>query len=40
MAFAHPLDGGRAGVVFGTVGETAAALGADGDRYRRLFEPW
>ncbi|HEY3842679.1 MAG TPA: NAD(P)/FAD-dependent oxidoreductase [Acidimicrobiales bacterium] len=37
VAFAHPLDGGRAGAVMGTVEETAAALGADAATYQRLF---
>jgi phytoene dehydrogenase-like protein len=39
VAFAHPLDGGRAGAVMGTVADTAALLGADGPRYARLFGP-
>ncbi len=39
VAFAHPLDGGRAAAVVGTVGETAAGLGRDGTRYARLFGP-
>ncbi len=39
VAFAHPLSGDRAGAVFGTVGDTAAALGADGAKYVRLFSP-
>jgi phytoene dehydrogenase-like protein len=39
VAFAHPLDGGRAGAVAGSVDETAAALGPDGRAYRRLLEP-
>src|SRR5271165_4499768 len=39
VAFAHPLDGGRAAAVVGTVGETAAGLGRDGARYARLFGP-
>jgi phytoene dehydrogenase-like protein len=39
VAFAHPLDGGRAGAVMGTVDETAAMLGSDGARYARLFGP-
>ena len=39
VAFAHPLDGGRAGAVAGSVGETAAALGPGGRAYRRLLEP-
>jgi len=37
IAFAHPLDGGRAAVVRGSVEETAAALGADARVYRALY---
>jgi phytoene dehydrogenase-like protein len=37
IAFAHPLDGGRAAIVRGSVAETAAALGLDARAYRRLF---
>jgi phytoene dehydrogenase-like protein len=39
VAFAHPLDGGRAGAAIGSVAETAAGLGPDGAAYRRLVEP-
>jgi phytoene dehydrogenase-like protein len=39
VAFAHPLDGGRAVAVTGSVAQTAATLGADGTRYRRLLGP-
>jgi len=39
IAFAHPLDGGRAAAVFGSVADTAAALGADAKTYRRLLGP-
>jgi phytoene dehydrogenase-like protein len=39
VAFAHPLDGGRAGAVTGSVAETARSLGPDSGAYRRLFEP-
>jgi phytoene dehydrogenase-like protein len=39
VEFAHPLDGGRAAVVSGSVSETAARLGADGRAYRRLLGP-
>jgi phytoene dehydrogenase-like protein len=39
VAFAHPLDGGRAAVVGGSVAETAALLGPDEHRYRRLLGP-
>lgn len=35
---AHPLDDGSAGVFYKSVNQTAAALGADGPRWRRLFE--
>ncbi|MGH9128381.1 MAG: phytoene desaturase family protein [Acidimicrobiales bacterium] len=37
VAFAHPLDGGRAGAVWGTVADTAAALGRDGAAYTAMF---
>jgi phytoene dehydrogenase-like protein len=39
VAFAHPLDGGRAAYVAGSVEETAGGLGADGPSYRRLLGP-
>jgi phytoene dehydrogenase-like protein len=39
VAFAHPLDGGRAAAVSGSVGETAAGLGIDARAYRRLMAP-
>jgi phytoene dehydrogenase-like protein len=39
VAFAHPLDGGRAAAVGGTVAQTAAGLGADERAYRRLMAP-
>jgi phytoene dehydrogenase-like protein len=39
VAFAHPLDGGRAAAVAGSVEETAASLGPDGRRYQRLIGP-
>ena len=38
-ALAHPLDGGRAVLVEGTVTRTANGLGRDGDAYRRLLGP-
>jgi phytoene dehydrogenase-like protein len=39
VAFAHPLDGGRAAWLAGSVDETAGGLGADGAAYRRLVGP-
>ncbi len=39
IAFAHPLDGGRAAWLANSVEETAGALGADGQSYRRLLGP-
>lgn len=36
---AHPLDGGRAGVLFSDVDRTARGLGHDEDAWRRLFAP-
>jgi phytoene dehydrogenase-like protein len=37
VAAAHPLDGGRAGAVRGSVAETAAGLGDDARAYHRLI---
>ncbi len=37
VAFAHPLDGGRAGAVFGSVEQTALSLGTDAAAWRRTF---
>jgi phytoene dehydrogenase-like protein len=39
VAVAHPLDGGGAGAISGSVAETAARLGTDASAYRRLMEP-
>jgi phytoene dehydrogenase-like protein len=39
VAFAHPLDGGRAAAVAGSVDETAGGLGPDAAAYRRLLAP-
>jgi phytoene dehydrogenase-like protein len=39
VAFAHPLDGGRAACVTRSVSDTADRLGADGAAYRRLVSP-
>lgn len=37
---AHPLDGGRAGVMVQSMTDTVAGLGQDGESWRRLFEPF
>lgn len=39
VLLAHPLEGGRAGVMYTSLEETAAALGPDGGAYRRLLGP-
>ena len=39
LPLAHPLDGGRAGVMYRSVDQTANGLGADGARYRKLMQP-
>ena len=39
IAWAHPLDGGRAGLVHPDVALTAAGLGEDGPAWTRLFGP-
>jgi phytoene dehydrogenase-like protein len=39
VAFAHPLDGGRAGAVVASVDATARSLGADATAYRGLLAP-
>jgi phytoene dehydrogenase-like protein len=39
VAFAHPLDGGRAVCVGNDVDEVVGALGPDGPAYARLFTP-
>jgi len=38
VAFAHPLDGGRAAIIKASFEQTAAFLGADARVYRRLFQ--
>jgi phytoene dehydrogenase-like protein len=40
VAFAHPLDDGRAVALVGSVAETAARLGNDGAPYSRLMAPF
>jgi phytoene dehydrogenase-like protein len=39
VAFAHPLDGGRAASVVSSVAETASRLGRDAKAYRGLVSP-
>jgi phytoene dehydrogenase-like protein len=36
---AHPLDDGTAGVLYRSMDRTVEALGSDGQRWRRVFEP-
>jgi phytoene dehydrogenase-like protein len=39
VAFAHPLDDGRAAWVSTSLDDTMESLGVDGSTYRRIFEP-
>ncbi len=39
VAYAHPLDGGRAAAIVGSVKDTAAGLGRDRRRYEALMTP-
>jgi phytoene dehydrogenase-like protein len=39
VELAHPLDGGRAGVLVRSIEETARGLGPDGKRWERLIGP-
>ncbi len=38
-ALAHPFDDGTAALLYRSIDATAASLGADGHRWRRLFKP-
>ncbi|MBP2412718.1 phytoene dehydrogenase-like protein [Arthrobacter stackebrandtii] len=39
VSYAHPLDGGRAGIAHRSLDRTVAGLGPDGPAWRRLMEP-
>lgn len=39
VSYAHPLDGGRAGIAWRDLDRTIAGLGADGPAWRRLIAP-
>ncbi|HEY0259780.1 MAG TPA: NAD(P)/FAD-dependent oxidoreductase [Lacisediminihabitans sp.] len=39
LSYAHPLDGGVAGLAYRDLGRTAESLGVDGAAWRRLLEP-
>ncbi|MDQ1546695.1 MAG: hypothetical protein QOH69_1599 [Actinomycetota bacterium] len=39
ISYAHPLDGGRAGIAFWDLAATVSSLGPDGPAYRRLIGP-
>ncbi|GAA0992227.1 NAD(P)/FAD-dependent oxidoreductase [Subtercola frigoramans] len=39
VAYGHPLDGGRAGIAYQSIDETARGLGVDGPAWKKLFGP-
>lgn len=39
VSYAHPLDGGEAGIAWHSLDRTADGLGTDGRAWRRYFEP-
>lgn len=39
VAYAHPLDGGRAGLAWRDLDRTVEGLGPDGPSWRRIFQP-
>lgn len=39
LSFAHPLDGGRAGLAYRDLARTRSELGPDGSAYERLLRP-
>lgn len=39
ISYAHPLDGGRAGIAYRSLDRTVAGLGADGRMWRAIMEP-